>query len=90
MLHRGQRILEFLHHRHAVVIFGAIRHAITGNEHLGFYLPETIQHRQGSHVGCANAPHTAHTDGGQEGHDGLGNIGQVRRHSVTWLQALCF
>ena len=88
MLYRRQGVDQLLHHGHAVVVAPAIGDAIHRDQHLGLNLLEAVQHRQRAHVGRANAPHPAHTDGGQKGHHGFGNIGQVSRNAVAGLQPM--
>jgi len=88
MLHAGQCVLEFLHHRHAVKVAATVAHPIDSDQHLGLDLFEAIEHGVGAHVGGADAPDTPHAHRGQEGNHGLGNVGQVRRHAVTGLHAL--
>ena len=75
MLHGRQRVFQLLHHTHAVIIFTAVGDAIASNQNLRFNLLKAIEHRQCAHVGRANAPNTAHTDGGQKSNDGFGNVG---------------
>ena len=90
MLKRWQAIAELLNHGTAVNLLAAVGDAISGNQHFGFNLFEAVKHSGCAHVRCANAPHTANTDGGQKRHHGLRNIGQVSGHAVAGLNALRF
>ena len=88
MLYRRQRVFQFLHHAHPVVVLSSVGHAITRNQNFGLNLFETIQYRQGPHVGRADAPNTAQADGGQKGNHCLGNVWQVGGNPVPRLKAL--
>ena len=83
MPHAGQRRRHVGHHRPAVQVAATVMDAVAGYQHLGFDLPEAVQHRVAAHVGCANAPHGAYAGAGQERDHGLGDIGQVGGHAVT-------
>ena len=70
------------------MVLAAIGDAIAGDQHLGFDLPEAVEHGGGAHVRRADAPHAAEADHGEEGDHGLGHVRQVGRHAVAGLQAL--
>ena len=89
VLQRGQRGAHLGHNREPVEIAAAVGHAIAGDQDLGLDLPETIEHGVGAHVGRTHAPHAADAHGGEEGHHGLGDVGQVGGHAVAGLNPLC-
>ena len=88
VLYRGQGCAQLGQHVHAVDVAPAVGHAIGCNQHLGRNLAKAVEHGVRAHVGGAHAPHRAQADRGQEGDDGLGNVGQVGRHAVARLHAL--
>ena len=90
MLHAGQCCTQFRQNFPAVEVAPAIAHTVAGNQYLGFNLLEAVQHGRRAHVGRANAPHAAQAHHRQKSHHGLWDVGQVGRHTVTGLQALCF
>ena len=89
MGHAGQGGAQLGHHAGAIVVFGAIGHAIAGDQHLGRDLFEAIEHGIGAHVGRAHTPDGAQTDHRKKSHHGFWNIGQVNGHAVTGLDTLC-
>ena len=82
---RRQGGTQFGHHPQAVLVATAVRDTITGNQHPWPDLAKAVQHSVAAHVGRAQAPHCADAGTGQEGHDGLGPVGQVSRHPVARL-----
>ncbi len=86
--HAGQGRAQFGHGGRAVDVAAAIAHAVAGDQHLGLDLLEAIEHGVRPHVGRAHAPDRAEAGAGQEGDDGLGNVGQVGGDAIARLHAL--
>ena len=84
-----QRRAQLLHHVQPINVAPRPGDAVAGDQHLGLDLFEAIQHGVRAHVGRAHAPHRADAGRGQKGDHGLGNVGQVGRHAVARLHALC-
>ena len=85
MAQRRQGCTKFSHDCGAVKVAPTVTHAIASDQYLGFNLFETVQHRTGSHVRCANAPHRTNADACQKRHHRLRGIGQVGNYPVPWL-----
>ena len=88
MAQAGQGGAHLADHLTAVHISPAVTDAIHGEQHLGFNLLETVQHRMGAHVGRTNAPDGPNADGRQKRNHGLGDVRQIGRHPVPGHHAL--
>lgn len=69
-------------HRAAVVRHTGPMLAIDGDQHLGFDLPEAVQHGHRPHVRAAHAPDSAQAGAGQERDDGVRRVWQVGTDAV--------
>jgi hypothetical protein len=88
VLHAGQALAQLLQDLAAVYVLACVMHAVHGDQRLGRYLLEAVEHGMGAHVGRADAPDGAQAGAGQKGDDGLGNIGQIGRDAVALGDAL--
>ena len=78
---------DALHGLAAVEVLAVVAVAVHGQQHLGLDLGEAVDHRLGAEVRRAGRPHRPDRRAGQERGDGLGDVGQVRRHPVARLDA---
>ena len=83
-----QRCAEFDNECPSIEVASGVGHAIAGNQHLGFYLPEAVEHCIGAHVRRADAPDRPDARRRQERDDRLRCIGQVGSDAVALLHAM--
>ena len=67
----------------AVDVLGAVAVAGDGQQHLRLDLPEPVDHAAGAELRGAARPDRAQAGGGQERHQGLGDVRQVGHHPVA-------
>lgn len=72
----GQFAAEFGDGLRTVVLLAAVAVAVDGEEDDGFDLLEAVQDAAGAEVGGAGGPDAADGRGGEEGDDGLRDVGR--------------
>ena len=80
---RGQFAAQFGDGRGAVVLLAAVAVAVHGEQDDRFDLLEAVQDAAGAEVGGAGGPHGADRGGGEQGDDGLRDVGQVAADPVA-------
>jgi hypothetical protein len=88
MRHARKRPAQFLDDRTPVMPASGIGHAVGGDQHLRFDLLEAIDDGRRPHVGGADAPDRTDARGGEEGDDGLGDVGEVGGDTIAGADAL--
>ncbi len=89
MAHRRQERHHLRHARHHVDRLAAIEVAVGRDQHLRFYLAETVEYALRSEVGRAGRPGRAQAGGCQHRDDRTGDVRHVARDAVAHAHARC-